>query len=379
MKSPQAVQTGPGPGIASHNTIHVQARVDHGAFVLDVSVRLPARGVTAVFGPSGCGETTLLRAVAGLERPAPGHVAVGNDVWQDDAQGIWRPTHRRELGMVFQDAALFEHLSVQANLDFGRKRVPARQHRIALAQAIALLGIGHLLARSPRQLSGGERQRVAIARALATSPRVLLMDEPLASLDAARKAELLPWFERLTRELDIPVLYVTHALDEVARLADHLLLLHDGAVRGQGAASALLSDLGIAQHHGDNAGAILEGQVTQLDASDGLMTIAFAGGQLSCVPHASRYRHAEGAPLRLRILARDVSLALTRASDTSILNILPVTVRDTVDDGPAQLLVAVDAGGQRLLARVTRRSARALQITAGQALYAQIKSVAILD
>jgi molybdenum ABC transporter ATP-binding protein len=200
-------------------------------FSLDVDVRLPGQGVSAMFGPSGCGKTTLLRCVAGLTRPASGYVAVGGQVWQDDAAGVWLPTHRRPLGMVFQEASLFPHLTVQRNLDFGRRRVPAAERRVSLEQAIELLGIGHLLARRPAGLSGGERQRVAIARALATSPRLLLMDEPLAALDAARKAELLPWFERLARELRIPVLYVTHALDEVARLADHLLLLEGGRAR----------------------------------------------------------------------------------------------------------------------------------------------------
>ena len=193
--------------------LQVRARVAFGsgpdAFTLDVDLPLPGAGITALFGPSGCGKTTLLRAVAGLVRPQPGRVVVGDQMWQDDAAGVWLPTHRRALGYVFQEASLFAHLSVQGNLDFGLKRVPAAERRIALDQAIELLGIGHLLARRPSQLSGGERQRVAIARALATSPRLLLMDEPLAALDAARKAELLPYFERLQRELRIPLLYVS--------------------------------------------------------------------------------------------------------------------------------------------------------------------------
>jgi molybdate transport system ATP-binding protein len=178
-------------------------------FTLDVSLSLPARGVSALFGPSGCGKTTLLRALAGLER-AHGRVALGSDVWQDDAQRRFVPTHRRPIGYVIQDAALFPHLDVRRNLDYGRQRIAVHERRIALDQVIDLLGIGHLLERRPDTLSGGERQRVAIARALATSPALLLMDEPLAALDARRKAEVLPYLDRLHAELGMPVLYVSH-------------------------------------------------------------------------------------------------------------------------------------------------------------------------
>lgn len=348
-------------------------------FALDVNVRLPGRGVTTIFGPSGCGKTTLLRCIAGLERPRSGRIIIAGQSWQDDARGFFLPTHKRSLGMVFQDAALFEHLSVQANLDFGRKRSSRHQERISLSQAIDLLGIGHLLQRRPRQLSGGERQRVAIARALATSPRLLLMDEPLASLDLPRKAELLPWFERLARELHIPILYVTHALDEVARLADHLLLMANGRARAQGESGKLLADLDFARQHGDQAGALVQGRIRHVSASDGLMTLDFDGGQIHCVPAARQCNYPTGTNLRLRILARDVSLARSAATDSSILNILPVTVTGWTDDGPAQQLLALQAGASRLLARITRRSARLLQVHEGQQLYAQIKSVAILD
>ena len=356
------------------------ARVRHGAdFTLDVDLRLPGQGVTAVFGPSGCGKTTLLRAVAGLTRPAPGRIVVAGDVWQDDAAGIWRPTHQRPLGVVFQEASLFEHLSVQGNLDFGLKRVPAAQRHVSLPHAVDLLGIGHLLGRRPAQLSGGERQRVAIARALATSPRLLLLDEPLAALDAARKAEVLPWFERLARELRTPMLYVTHSLDEVAHLADHLLLLKDGRAVAQGPVAALLARLDIAQSHGDAAGALIDGVVERVDAGYHLLHVRFAGGTIQCV-------HAPGTPLRqpgervrLRVQARDVSLTLRAAQDTSILNVLPASVTSLVADGPAQTLVALDAGGTPLLARVTRKSADALGLAPGLPVFAQIKGVAVLD
>ena len=363
--------------------LQVRARVAFGsgsdAFTLDVGLPLPGAGITALFGPSGCGKTTLLRAVAGLVRPQTGRIVVGDQVWQDDAAGVRLPTHRRALGYVFQEASLFAHLSVQGNLDFGLKRVPAAERRIALDQAIELLGIGHLLARRPSQLSGGERQRVAIARALATSPRLLLMDEPLAALDAARKAELLPYFERLQRELRIPLLYVSHSLDEVARLATHMVLLDAGRVSANGPTGELLTRLDLPLAHGDHAGAVIDGALAAIDQRWNLLEVRFAGGVLHCVQAAgSPLRHV-GERLRLRVLARDVSLALAPASDTSILNVLPATVHSLTDDGPAQTLVALDLAGSTLLARVTRKSAAALRLSAGQRVFAQVKGVALLD
>ena len=360
--------------------IELRAQVRMGSgFRLGVELRLPGQGVTALFGPSGCGKTTLLRAVAGRSRPSPGRVAVGGDVWQDDAHRIWRPTHRRPLGLVFQEASLFEHLTVQGNLDFGLQRVPAAERRVALPQAIELLGLGPMLARRPAQLSGGERQRVAIARALATSPRLLLMDEPLASLDAARKAELLPYFERLTRELRLPMLYVTHALDEVIRLADHLVLLRDGEVVAHGPVEALLTRPDVARTQGDAASALVSAQVLSFDPHYQLLQVAFDHGVLHCVHSAGTPPRTPGQRVRLRVQARDVSLCLSAAHDTSILNVLPARVRSLAEDGPAQVLVALDLGATPLLARVTRKSAEALALAPGQPVYAQIKGVAVLD
>ena len=368
------------PDLAPIDRLDLHAVVRHGgAFTLDVDVRLPARGVTAVFGPSGCGKTTLLRAVAGLVRPTPGRILIAGQPWQDDEAGLWLPTHRRPLGMVFQEASLFDHLSVQANLEFGQKRVPQAERQVSLTQTIELLGIGPLLARRPDALSGGERQRVAIARALATSPRLLLMDEPLAALDAARKAELLPWFERLARELHIPVLYVTHSLDEVARLTDHLLLLRAGQVQDQGPTAELLARLDVALTQGDAASALIEGAVAAVDEADQLLHVRFGGGVLQCVQTPGAPTRARGQRLRLRVQARDVSLTLSAAQDTSILNVLPATVHSLAEDGSAQTLVALDVGGTPLLARVTRRSARLLALAPGQPVFAQIKGVAVLD
>ena len=361
-------------------TLALRLRVRTGAhFSLAVDANLPAQGVTVIFGPSGCGKTTLLRAVAGLTRPAPGRVALGREVWQDDAQGIWLPPHRRAVGMVFQQANLFAHLTAGGNLQFALTRVPPTERRIALDQAVALLGLGPLLDRRPAQLSGGERQRVAIARALAASPRLLLLDEPLASLDAARKAELLPYFERIQRELALPMLYVTHAPDELARLADQVLLLHEGRVRAQGPAADMLARMDWALEQADAAGALIEGAVESFDATWRLLHVRFAGGVVRCVSAPCAAPRKTGERMRLRVLARDVSLTLAAARDTSILNVLPATVTALEDDGPAQTLVALQAGGAALLARVTRKSAHQLGLRPGLSVFAQIKGVALLD
>ena len=360
--------------------VTVRARIERGsAFALDVDLALAGHGITAIFGPSGCGKTTLLRAVAGLVRPSPGHIVVNGDVWQNDAEHVWRPTHRRPLGVVFQEASLFDHLSVQRNLDFGLRRVPAAERRVSLEQAIELLGIAHLLARSPAGLSGGERQRVAIARALATSPRLLLMDEPLAALDAQRKAELLPYFERLQRELDIPVFYVTHSLDEVARLAGEVLLMDAGRTVAHGPTATLMTRMDLSLTQGDAASALIEGTLASVDTRYGLLNVRFAGGVLQCVQTAGAPARAPGDSVRLRVHARDVSLTLAPAEGTSILNVLPAVVQSLGEDGPAQTLVALDLGGSTLLARVTRKSADALRLAPGQALFAQVKGVAVLD
>ena len=347
-------------------------------FTLDVDLQLPGRGVTALFGPSGCGKTTCLRAIAGLERAQPGHVVVGGDIWQDDAHKIWRAPHERGLGYVFQEPSLFDHLSVRGNIDYGLQRTPVARRRVALEQAVELLGIGPLLGRRPAALSGGERQRVAMARALATSPRLLLMDEPLSALDSERKAEVLPYLERLHRTLDIPVLYVSHAIDEVARLAGHMVLMREGRVRAQGHTEELIVRLDLPLAHGDTAAAVIDGTVLQHDAADHVTTASFAQG-LPPLQLVSPVAHTAGEAIRLRIQARDVSLALTAPTDTSILNILPATVMEVGDDSPGQRMVALNVGTTRLLARVTQRSAQALALAPGKAVFAQVKGIAIVN
>jgi molybdate transport system ATP-binding protein len=356
-------------------TINVELRLRRPDFVLDVALDLPGRGITALFGPSGSGKTSCLRAVAGLERAATGQLRVLGEVWQDDATRTWVPPHRRALGYVFQEASLFAHLSVHGNVVYGLKRVPAVQQRFALDQAVGLLGIAALMDRSPATLSGGERQRVAIARALATSPRLLLLDEPLAALDAARKQDILPWLEKLRDELDIPMLYVSHATDEVARLAETLVVLERGQVLAAGPVADVLSRLDLPFNTGDEASVLLDGTVAERDAQWHLCRVAFAGGSL--------WIRDSGAPVgtraRVRVLARDVSLSLNRPEGTSIANALPGTVEDIANDAhPGQAMLGIRVGHQVFLARVTRRSVHTLGLAAASPVWLQVKSAALL-
>ena len=358
------------------NDILARLRLERPGFTLDVDLQLPGHGVSALFGPSGCGKTTCLRALAGLERAPQGRVVVHGEVWQDEARGQWLPPHRRALGYVFQEASLFDHLSVRGNIEYGLRRLPPARRRVPVEQAVELLGLTALLARRPATLSGGERQRVAIARALAASPALLLMDEPLAALDAARKAELLPYLDRLQRQLDIPMVYVSHSPDEVARLAHHLVLLRAGQVVTSGPTLALMARLDLPLAQGDAAACVVLAEVARHDAAACLTTVRFSGGEMHLVSTQVR---APGERLRLRVQARDVSLTLARQEGTSILNILPARVLQLREDGPGQAMVVLDAGGTALLARVTQRSAQALALAPGLPVFAQVKGVALLD
>ncbi|MBU4183426.1 MAG: molybdenum ABC transporter ATP-binding protein [Gammaproteobacteria bacterium] len=356
----------------------LQTRLVRGAFTLDLDLTLPGRGLTALFGASGSGKTTCLRVLAGLEPAASGRLSVGGELWQDSARGLFVPPHQRALGYVFQEASLFDHLSVQDNIRFGYRRTPAAQRRYGWDHGLELLGIGHLLQRMPHELSGGERQRVAMARALATSPRVLLMDEPLAALDAPRKAEILPWLEQLHQKLDIPVVYVTHSADEVARLADHLVLLEQGRVMAQGPVLELMTRTDLPLAHGDSAGALVEAVTCGLQSDSDLCELRFDGGTL-LLPQTRATPLPDRTPVRVRIQARDVSLSLVLPEQTSVLNCLPATVSDVCDDGPGQVLVGLRLGLEtRLLSRISRLSCERLGITTGLPVYAQIKGVAMV-
>jgi molybdate transport system ATP-binding protein len=356
-------------------SIRARLRVAYGGFALDVDLELPGRGVTALFGRSGSGKTTVLRAIAGLERARGGFVEVNGAVWQDDAKNIFLPTHARPLGYVFQEASLFPHLSVRANLEYGRKRATAAARRVAPDHVVELLGIGPLLERMPARLSGGERSRVAIARALLTSPQLLLMDEPLAALDEERKREILPYLERLHGELEMPILYVSHAADEVARLADHLVVLEAGRAVAAGPLAQTLARLDLPIRLGEDAGVVLDGVIAARDADWHLARVDFAGGGLWVRDGGD----AVGRRVRVRILARDVSVALERIEGTSIQNTLPATVAEIVDDAhPALALVRLDVGPSPLIARLTRRSAAALALRPGRQVWVQIKAVALV-
>ena len=354
-------------------TIKARFLVRRQDFTLDVNLAIPSQGVTAVFGPSGCGKTTLLRAIAGLDRHQDGELRAGEMTWQ--SRGLFVPTHERPLGFVFQEASLFAHLTVRRNLEYGWKRVPAAERKLSLQRIIDLLDITSLLQRRPGTLSGGERQRVAIARALAVSPRLLLMDEPLVSLDTSRKQEILPYIEMLHQELNIPLIYVSHSTDEVARLAHHLVLMDSGRTVATGDVHDLFTRLDLPLAQEAEASAIIEANVSGHDELYHLTHLAFGGGSFT-VP---REMKNVGDPVRLRLAARDVSLTLEHQSGTSILNIFPATVEALSDYGTAQVTVRLLSAGVPLLARVTRKSADTLALQPGGMVYAQAKSVALLS
>lgn len=360
-----------------HPMIHARLKVAWKAFELNVDLQLPGRGISALFGHSGSGKTTCLRCLAGLEQAKEAYIEVNGVVWQDSRRQYFLPAHKRSIGYVFQEASLFSHLSVRGNLEFGQRRTPPRERKVAFEQACELLGIGHLLERQPDTLSGGERQRVGIARALLTSPQLLLMDEPLAALDAPRKREILPYLERLHDELEIPLVYVSHALDEVTQLADHLVIIEQGNVLASGAIAPTLARIDLPLAQDEDAGVIIEGSVAHYDPAYRLLGLHLPGTALQLrVTHTPL---ALGTYLRLKVRARDVSLSLVENDHSSILNRLPVRVgQHRIADNDAHVLLSLDASGTPLLARITRFSYDQLGIHEGQQLWAQIKSVALL-
>ena len=344
------------------------------AFALDVSLAFEAEGVTALLGASGSGKTTLLRCLAGLERDPRGELRFRDQVWQDRSR--WLPTHQRPIGYVFQDARLFPHLNVRKNLEFGFKRVPPAQRKIVFERAVSWLGVEPFLERKPQKLSGGERQRVAIARALLCSPQLLLMDEPLASLDLSSRALIMPLLENVQRELQLPIVYVTHAPAEVVRLATRIVLLEAGRVLAAGSVYDLLTRPDLPLAHFEDAGAILDAAVIKHAPEYHLTYVRAGGGQLAISLHDL----AEGAPLRVHVRARDVSVALVRAERTSIGNVLPATIIGIHPDrDPAHRLLRLDCAGAVLLSRITHRSSVELNLVAGQAVFAQVKSVALVE
>lgn len=343
-------------------------------FQLDVDLQLPGDGVTALFGHSGCGKTTLLRCIAGLQ-PCAGQLSVNGDVWQDDNTSL--PVHKRPLAYVFQETSLFPHLSVTGNLNFGYRRTPAAQRQIHPQQVIDWLGLSHLLDRRPERLSGGERQRVAIARALLTSPRLLLMDEPLSALDQASKRDILPYLETLRGSLDIPIVYVSHSAAEVARLADYIVMLDQGRVVTQGGLQETLARPDQPFALEEDAAVIVPAIIRERDQQWHLCRAEFEGGHLWLRDD----RHPEpGSQVRLQILARDVSIALAANHDQSTQNLLPATVMDmAAEQRPGMTTVRLQAGKTSFLSRITSRSVHQLGLCPGMEVCLQIKSVAIVE
>lgn len=358
-------------------TLAAQFRGSVGAFALDAAFAAPMHGLTALFGPSGSGKTTILRCIAGLQR-LPGRFALSEDVWQDER--TFRPAHERPIGYVFQEASLFPHLSVHENLRYGQRRALRGGAATAIREedVIGFLGIERLLARAPANLSGGERQRVAVGRALLTQPQLLLLDEPLAALDLASKEEILPYFEALHDKLSIPMLYVSHDLSEVQRLADTLVLLEQGRTVAAGALADVLIDVNLPSARRPDVSAVLDAEVGAFDTNYALTQVRVAGASL-LVPG----RIGEpGSHRRVRIAAADVSLARDVPSQTTITNVLPARIIELRPLDEAQVNVVLrlghDGDGDRILARVTRRSREMLALAEGARIYAQIKAVSML-
>ncbi len=353
--------------------LKIRLGVAYDGFDLKLDLDLPGRGVTTLFGPSGSGKSTLLRCLAGLERSRTGFIKLADSVWQDEGAGIFLPTHQRPLGYVFQEPRLFNHLTVRGNLEFGFKRTPANERRLGWNQIIELLALSHLLDRKPQHLSLGEQQRVAIGRALLASPKLLLMDEPLASLDIARKREVLVFIRKLHDELDIPVVYVSHSLQEVLQITDTLVLLRDGRVIASGPITALCSEL--SSYLADMAGSILETTVLAHEPEFALSRLAFSGGQLYVPIQDCDVGHA----LRVHVLARNVSIALEKPPiSTSILNIIEAKIIAISEPEAGQHSVQIKLDvGVPLLANISRKSLHTLALEPGQKVYALVKAVAL--
>ena len=343
-------------------------------FDLAVDSEIPGQGVTALFGRSGSGKTSLLRCIAGLERPALAFLRFNGEVWHDTDQGLFVPPQQRNIGYVFQEGVLFPHLRVRENLLFGFKRTPREQQVESLQRVTDLLGLNDLLKRHPFQLSGGEKQRVAIGRALLNNPQLLLMDEPLASLDRGHKKEIIPYLECLHRSTNIPIIYVTHDPDELVRVADHLVLIETGRLVAQGALNEMMARVDLPISRDYDAGAIICARVLEHDEKFHLTTVGFEGGELT----VAAIDQPVGSDIRIRIHAKDVSLALEHPGPTSILNILPARVVEMQAHGRGRMVIRLDIGGVPVLARITQKSQHRLGLEPGSEVYAQIKSVALL-
>jgi molybdate transport system ATP-binding protein len=349
--------------------IRYQGRED---FTLDLDCKLPARGITAIYGPSGSGKTSLLDCIAGLRQADSGsRICFREETWQENGKVI--PAWNREIGYVFQDARLFSHLHVKDNLEYGLRR-RGQRNGPTTDQIARWLDLENLLHSATEQLSAGQKQRVAIGRALLSAPKLLLLDEPLANLDHRAAQQCLGYLQRLEDELDLPMLYVSHDIEEVSQLADQLLLLENGQVVDQGSTLALCSRLDTRLSQEEQAAAITLCKIARHDPDFGLTELDLEGQAL----YVSHLDQAPGQRRRVRIPARDVSICRQRPQDSSILNILPVTLLELRESGEARIMLRLGIGGQHLLARITRKSAHQLQLQVGDALFAQVKSAALL-
>jgi len=353
--------------------VSIRYALQLGDFDLDVDLDIPMQGITGVFGASGSGKTTLLRCIAGLERRGTGRLIVGGETWQDRKARICRQPHEQEIGYVFQEPRLFRHLNVRRNLEYGLKRAGVNRDSVGFDQAIELFDLSRLLDRTPADLSGGEAQRVSIARALLRSPRLILMDEPLAALDRARKDEILPFLDRMHGELHIPIIYVSHHIDEICRLCDYLIVLEGGKVVAQDDLQSVLVRMDLPLLSGEEAGSVIQGTIGAYDNEYDLTQLDFSGGKLLVPGHIGK----NGDELRLRIRANDISLCRDRPEQSTILNILPATIEAIQPETDSMLLLRLKLGTDRLITRITRRSRDNLSLAPGDEILAQIKAVAI--
>ena len=360
--------------MSSQQRMEVKLRLARETFVLDVDLSLACRGVTAIFGPSGCGKTSLLRSIAGLEQ-AQGCLKLCDDVWQDENNFI--PTHERPIGYVFQEASLFPHMSVLRNLLYGFRRIPYRQRHVKLEHAVKLLGLGHLLQRKPQGLSGGERQRVAIARALLTSPRLLLMDEPMSALDHTSKAEIMPYLQRLHDELAIPVLYVSHAADEVAQLADHLVIMDAGKITAHGPIEKMQQHLQLPSTDRPDKNMVVTSSIKAVvtDHDEAFQLTHLMVGELTLsMPGIVA---GLGDEITLKVDADDISLSLEPLRNSTILNVVPARITTMTERKPAHVQLGLKTDIGHLLIHISRKSVNQLGLHPGKDTYALISKIHI--
>lgn len=352
-------------------SIRVDISVQRDDFTLEVNTDIALSGVTAIFGSSGSGKTTLLRCIAGLIPHTQGCITLGETIWQNETEFI--ATHKRGVGFVFQQPSLFAHLNVQKNINFGLYRAKAPMPTKQIKHMLDLMGIESLLNRMPWQLSGGEQQRVAIARTLVTNPNLLLLDEPLAALGDDQKSDILPFLTQTFKQLSIPVVYVSHVKDEIAKLADHLVLLESGKIIGQGEVKEMFTSLDLPLAHALDAESVIETEVTDYDENFGLVRLNLAGISLQVASPPLTL----GSHVRLQIFARDISIALEKPNNSSILNVIPVIIDSLKQQGKSQVNLRLLVGNSVILSRITRKSALQLNLKPGDSVYAQIKTAAI--